>query len=60
MEALAAAYAQRPDLLLTDIQMPLMNGVELTRRLRADLSMGETPDREAGHGVLHRREVVPR
>src|SRR5947207_2731868 len=43
VEALAAAYAQRPDLLLTDIQMPLMNGVELTRRLRADLSMATLP-----------------
>ena len=29
-------------------------------QVRANLSMGETPDREAGHGVLHRREVIPR
>ena len=42
-EGLAAAYAHRPDLILSDIQMPRVNGIELTRRLRADVSMATVP-----------------
>src|SRR5438105_584265 len=42
-EGLAAAYAHRPDLILTDIQMPRVNGIELTRRLRSDVSMATVP-----------------
>jgi putative two-component system response regulator len=42
-EALAAAYAHHPNLILTDIQMPRVTGIELTRRLRADLSMATVP-----------------
>jgi len=42
-EGLAAAYAQRPDLILSDIQMPRVNGIELTRRLRTDVSMATVP-----------------
>ncbi|MGM9612756.1 MAG: response regulator, partial [Butyricicoccus sp.] len=35
-EALELAQKYQPDLILTDISMPRMNGVELIRRLRAD------------------------
>ena len=42
-EALAAAYRHRPDLILTDIQMPRVSGIELTRRLRSDASMATVP-----------------
>ncbi len=35
-EAVALARELRPDILLLDMEMPDMNGVEVTRRLRAD------------------------
>lgn len=38
-EALRAVDQQRPDLIITDYQMPVMSGLDLLRRLR---SQGET------------------
>ncbi len=34
--ALESAVTARPDVVLTDIEMPRMNGIELTRRIKAD------------------------
>jgi DNA-binding response OmpR family regulator len=42
-QALAAVYRERPDLVLTDRAMPGLDGFELLRKLRADLSTCQIP-----------------
>jgi two-component system cell cycle response regulator DivK len=42
-QALTAAAHYRPDLILLDIQLPLIDGYEVTRRLKADPAFKETP-----------------
>ena len=41
--ALAAAHRERPDLVLTDVMMPVLDGFGLLRELRADASLASTP-----------------
>jgi CheY-like chemotaxis protein len=41
--ALAAVYRERPDLILTDLHMPDMNGLQLLRQVRGDLSTCQIP-----------------
>src|SRR6059058_6523666 len=42
-EALKVIRAKAPDLVITDVNMPNMNGFELTRRLRADHRTARIP-----------------
>jgi two-component system phosphate regulon response regulator PhoB len=43
LEALQAATRHRPNLIVLDIMMPEMSGVEVARRLRADPKFARTP-----------------
>ena len=50
-DALAAVEQERPDVVLTDLMMPRMDGYELIARLRREQLVG--------HGIIAMTAVVP-
>jgi two-component system cell cycle response regulator DivK len=75
VEALAAVAKARPDLILMDIQLPIMDGYEATRRIKSDpktktipvivvtsyaLSGDEAKAREAGCDAYVTKPYSPR
>ena len=42
-EGLYLARQERPDLIITDVTMPIMDGIELTRQIRKDPELRDIP-----------------
>ena len=59
-DALAAIAKQRPDPILMDIQLPVMDGYEATRRIKADPALRSIPIIAVTSYVLSGEEMKAR
>lgn len=58
-EALAAARRQRPDIVVSDYMMPVMNGADLCVAWRADPALSAIPIIMTSAGILPRTPLPP-
>ncbi|WP_373988466.1 response regulator [Duganella sp. BuS-21] len=58
-EALAAARRQRPDIVVSDYMMPVMNGADMCVAWRADPALSAIPIIMTSAGILPRAPVPP-
>lgn len=58
-EALEAAARDRPDVVVSDYMMPIMDGAQLCHRWRADPDLRGIPFILASAGIPRKDEVVP-
>ena len=59
-QALAAIAKQRPDLILMGIQLPIMDGYEVARRIKADPALRSIPIIAVTSHALDREEQTAR
>ena len=59
VEALEMVGSEAPDLILLDVSMPRMDGLEVCRRLRSDPNVGLVPHHSGHHHLRTRRMSSP-
>lgn len=58
-EALAIAASERPDIVISDYMMPVMDGAQLCLLWRSDPDLRQVPFILCSAGLLRRDEVLP-
>lgn len=58
-EALAVAASERPDIVVSDYMMPVMDGAQLCLLWRSDPDLRQVPFILCSAGLLRRDEVLP-
>ena len=59
IEAVEVALAKRPDLILVDLELPKLNGIDVTRNLRRHANLKDTPIIiVSGHDPVRHRQTA--